>query len=62
MPNPRRIKQVKSNTETVTPEVGLFEEPTSPAMYPAIALAINANRIAKTAIIPETTQLLEIHV
>jgi hypothetical protein len=46
--------------ETVTPEVGWLEEPTSPAMYPVIALAMNANRMANTAMTPETRRLFEI--
>ena len=54
IPNISKIRVVTSRTDTVTPEIGLFEEPNSAAIYPAIAEAINANNIANTAITAET--------
>ena len=48
-------------TDTVTPEIGLFDDPSSPAMYPAIALATKAKSIAKTAIIAETAHISDIY-
>ena len=60
-PNPSNMSDVISNIDTVTPDVGLFDEPTSPAMYPAIADAINAKSIAKIAIIPDTNRFCDIH-
>jgi len=42
----------------VTPEMGLLEEPTSPAMYPATAEKIKAAPIMQAAMVSETAVLL----
>ncbi len=40
-----------SRTETVTPDIGQLEEPTSPVRYPARALARNAKPMVMTAML-----------
>ena len=59
-PNRSKINVVISKTDTVTPEIGLFDEPNNAAIYPAIADATNANNTAKTAMNADTAHKSEI--
>ena len=58
-PNPSIIRLTIRRTATVTPDIGMFEEPTRPVRYPAKALARKAKKIVITAIIREIPNMFE---